>query len=339
MSLLSRMMTTIICACAVLLLSVFIGSADIPFTDFLRALWIPAASRTIDQDLALTIYGSIRLPRIFLAAVCGAALGGAGVISQGLFRNSLASPSIVGTTMGASLSAVLVYYFIGPWSHWLTLPLAAFAGAMLATLTVFGLAQRFRNMTIGHLLLVGFAMNTLFGAATSLVISFMLEDHERTSAAMHWLLGGFVARGWDDLALASAPLLLGAGLALRVCRYLDILSLGEETATALAVPVARVRLLGIASMALLVGGVVSVAGGIGFVGLVVPHITRLIIGPNHKRLFWVSMINGITLMVFADLLARTLRSPMEIEVGVLTALIGAPFFVVLLLRKNGEASL
>ena len=138
-----RITAAIICACAVVMVSVFIGSADIPFTDFLQAWWVPATSRTIDQDLALTIYGSIRLPRIFLAAVCGAALGGAGVISQGLFRNSLASPSIVGTTMGASLAAVLVYYFIGPWSHWLTLPLAAFAGAMLATLTVFGLAQRF----------------------------------------------------------------------------------------------------------------------------------------------------------------------------------------------------
>jgi iron complex transport system permease protein len=289
-----------------------------------------------DEQLAYTVLSTLRGPRVLVAALCGGALSAAGVVSQGLFRNGLASPSVLGTEAGGSLAAVLAFYVGAAYTHWLTLPLAAFAGALAATTFIFyGATRRARGST-ETLLLAGFALNALLGAGTSLVVSLMLEDYQKAGAVMHWLLGGFAAAGWEHLRMGAAPAAAGLLLAWRLCPRLDVLALGEDVAATLSVDMRRLKGLAIVCVAALVGTSVSIAGALPFVGLVVPHLTRLAAGPAHRRLLGLSVLNGMSLVVLADLLARTIRAPGELEVGILTSLIGAPFFVAMLLGGAGD---
>jgi iron complex transport system permease protein len=269
----------------------------------------------------------------------GAALASAGVLSQGLFRNPLADPSVLGATSGGSAGAALMFYFGAAGLQWFSLPLAAFTGALLATGFILHLSSRRFAWTMESLLLAGFAINALFGALTSLVVSLVLEDYQTAPAIMYWLLGGLNARGWEHVAMVFVPLVVALSVAYVVAARLDVLALGEDVARTLSVNVRRLKRASIVVIALLVGVAVSVAGAIPFVGLVVPHLTRLICGPSHRRLVLVSAINGVTLVVLADLAARTLRAPAELQVGVLIALLGAPFFLWLLIsrRQGGDA--
>jgi iron complex transport system permease protein len=291
---------------------------------------------TAPDSLAQTIFFSLRLPRAILALLCGAALAMAGVISQGLFRNSLASPSVLGTSAGASLAAVTLFYFGSAFWHWLSLPIAAFSGALVTTGLLLLLPRRRSSFSTESLLLTGFALNAFLGALTSFLLSLILEDQQKAAAVMHWLLGGLIGKGPEHTAMILGPLLLGGTSAFILAARLDILSMGEDVASSLGIDTGTLRLLAITSLALLVGGSVAVAGAVPFVGLIVPHFTRLLVGPAHRRLLLASAVNGMTLMLLADLAARTLRSPAEIEVGVLTSLLGAPFFLWLLLTKKGD---
>jgi len=287
-------------------------------------------------ELSSIIMFEIRLPRILVAGITGASLAAAGVVSQGLFRNTLASPSILGTTSGGSLVAASMFFYGSAFDHWYTLPIGAFLGAATATYILFLISKRFFGLQIQSLLLAGFALNALLGACTSFVISLMLEDQQKAASVMHWMLGGFAARGMEHFYMVLPTFLIGIFLATNITHKLDILALGEEKAQTLNVNMKVLWHISIVCIALLVGGSVAVAGAIPFVGLVVPHMTRLVFGPKHRNLLWLSAINGASLILLMDLLARTLMAPKEIEVGVLISLFGAPFFIWLLLSyKEG----
>jgi iron complex transport system permease protein len=313
-----------------------LGSTSFSLVDAVGTILLKMQGKELNetQSLASTILFEIRFPRMLVAALCGAGLAAAGVLSQGLFRNSLASPSILGTTTGGSLAAAMTFYFGAAYHHWLSLPASAFIGACVATYALYALSRRLLNFEIHTLLLAGFALNALLGACTSLVISLMLEDQQKASAVMHWLMGGFSARGMEHFWMGLIPIVLGVVLALRITIKLDVLSLGEEVAQTLSVDIRSLWRLAVVAIALLVAGSVSIAGAIPFVGLMVPHITRLIFGPQHTRLLTLSMINGASLVLLADLVARTWRAPQETEVGVLISLLGAPFFVWLLTTER-----
>ena len=316
-----------------ILVSVNIG----PSTTTLADLWIAIiklVSGTALEPGSEMIIGDIRLPRVLTAAICGAALAAAGCISQGLFRNPLASPSITGTESGGVLAAVIAFYTGAAFATPYSLAAVAICGAAASTMAVFFLMRVNGWQKLETLLLTGFALNTLFGAGTSFTISLALEDHQKSAAMMHWLLGGFQARGWEHVAVGILLLVVGVFSATRLTKKLDILALGEEQATTLGIDTKKLRTQSILTIAVLVGGAVAIAGAIPFVGLIVPHTTRMLVGPHNKKLLICSLINGASLVVIADALARTVRSPSEMEVGIVTALIGAPYFMWLLLRKR-----
>lgn len=309
----------------VIFFSLGVGAVAISPTEVWAALKdpasVPAATRTIVWDF--------RLARALLAAITGAALGGAGAAFQGLFRNPLADPFVIGASGGAALGAALVITL--GWSfaflNFRPVPLAAFAGALLAVGLAYLISQVNGQVTILTLLLAGTALSSLFTAAVSLLMILSGEDMVNV---YYWLLGGFAGRSWDDLWLTLPYGLLGlAGLVL-LSRPLDALAFGEETAQGLGIPVPQVRLSIVLLAALATAAAVASSGIIGFVGLISPHIARLMWGPVHSRLLPNSALLGATLLVLADMAARTLLAPMELPVGILTALLGAPFFIYLL---------
>jgi iron complex transport system permease protein len=324
------------CLVGAFVLAMALGTSGVSFGD----LWplILGLSDGEPSTLAHTILFKIRLPRVLVAALCGGAMAGAGVACQGLFRNALASPSVLGTESGASLAAVLLFYLGPQVFHIYAMPLAAGTGALITTILVLHMARTARGAPLEVLLLIGLAISTLFSAVVSLVISLSLEDYQKAGAIMHWLLGGFSAKGWEHVGLAAIPLAIGFALLLSLAPRLDVLSLGEDVAKSLSLDVHKTRRLTIATVSILVGSAIATAGALPFVGLVVPHLTRQIVGPSHKRLAIVAVINGMTLTILADLIARTVRAPAEIEVGIVTALIGAPFFLKQLAKRSREVS-
>lgn len=317
-------------------LSLLTGPTDILLSDIINTI-INLVTRTELSEGPQIILGEIRIPRIIAAGLCGAALAVAGCISQALFRNPLASPSITGTESGAALAAVIMFYSGTAFSSLYALPAAAMTGAALSTLVVFFLAKSKSWQNIETLLLAGFALNTLFGAGTSLVISLALEDHQKSAAMMHWLLGGFQARGWEHVAIGLIILTAGVVWSWILAPKLDVLALGEEHAATLGIKTRQLRTQSILAIGILAGGAVAVAGAIPFIGLIVPHVTRLLTGPHNRRLIVFSLLNGASLVMIADALARSLRSPSEMEVGIITALIGAPYFLWLLLKRQRGA--
>jgi iron complex transport system permease protein len=293
-----------------------------------------------DPEVLSTILWDIRLPRIAVAAVCGAAQGIAGALCQGLFRNSLASPSILGTAQGAIFAGVFAFYAGGLTYTWYSLPLAAALGAGLTTAFLFMLLKRGLCPSLTHLLVLGFALSSLLGALTSLILSLALADYQKAMAMMYWLMGGFSGASWQHVwailpPFVAALLSLGGGLP----EQLNVHVLGEEVASSVGIDPERLKNRVIVAIALLVGTSVCVGGGLPFVSLMVPHIVRIFVGGEHRRLFVLSGLNGISLAVGADILARTLHAPVEIEVGIFTALLGAPFFIYLLWRQQKNHAL
>ena len=326
----------IIVAVAAIAVSVNVGPSTTSFSDLWSAILKLLSGSSLDPGPEM-IVGDIRLPRVLTAAICGAALAAAGCISQALFRNPLASPSITGTESGGVLAAVIAFYTGAAFASPYSLATVAICGAAVSTMAVFFLMRVNGWQKLETLLLAGFALNTLFGAGTSFTISLALEDHQKSAAMMHWLLGGFQARGWEHVSVGLLILVVGVYWASRLSKKLDILSLGEEQATSLGVDTKKLRTQSILTIGVLVGGAVAIAGAIPFVGLIVPHTTRLLVGPHNRRLLFCSLLNGATLVIIADALARIMRSPSEMEVGIVTSLIGAPYFLWLLLRKRRPA--
>ncbi|MGH2737313.1 MAG: FecCD family ABC transporter permease, partial [Actinomycetota bacterium] len=277
----------------------------------------------------------LRIPRVLLAMVVGAALAASGAVFQALFRNPMADPAIIGVSSGAALGAIAVIILGGGvLAGGLGVPAAAFAGALAVSFLVYRLARIGPAVQVATLLLAGIAVAALISAVISLVMAFAGQE---IRSIYFWLLGGLAGRGWGALA-TSAPLVgVGAVLALTTVRDLNLMALGEERAAQLGVEIERFKRRSLATGALMTAAAVSVAGVIGFVGLMTPHILRLVLGADHRRLVPASILGGAAFMVLADLAARTVRAPEEIPVGAVTALLGGPFFLYLLRRERKGA--
>jgi iron complex transport system permease protein len=296
---------------------------------------------TTQQELILL---AIRLPRVLLGMLIGAGLAISGAAMQGLFRNPLADPGLIGIASGAALAVVVVIVMgttvlhgfpslLGPF----TLPIAAFVGGVLTTAVVYRLASQGSQTSVATMLLAGIAINALAGAGTGL-FTFVATDVQLRTVTF-WSLGSLGAATWSAL-LAAAPFLLAAILLLpRLSRRLNVLLLGEAEARHLGIDVEHVKRTVVILVAMAVGAAVSVAGIIGFLGLVVPHLLRLVIGPDHRSLLPGVALFGASLLIGADLVARTLVAPAELPLGIVTAMLGTPFFLYLLLRHRRQWSL
>lgn len=275
---------------------------------------------------------SIRLPRVLLGVLVGAALGVAGAALQGVFRNPLADPGIVGVSSGASLGAsVAIVGGVGALGS-LTLPALAFAGALGAALLVYAVARRGGRTEVVTLVLTGLAVVAVVESAVGLLTS--LADDDQLRDLTFWRLGSLGGATWDAVAMAAPLVLATVLLTPFLARPLDLLSLGEREAGHLGVDTERVRVAAIALAALGVGAAVAVAGTVVFVGLVVPHMVRLLAGPRHATLLPASAVGGALLLVLADVVARTAAAPVELPLGVVTGLVGGPFFLWLLHRTR-----
>jgi len=295
--------------------------------------WVSIAGVSEPQQIVVWL---IRTPRVIVAALVGAALAIAGAQMQGLFKNPLASPDIVGTSAGGALGAVLALATGLAARSLFYLPLFSFVGAFIALFGVYIIASRHGRTPVATLLLAGVALTSLIGAANSFLITATWVRFDVAQEITFWLLGGLDNRTWEHVFVALPCVIVGACVSLIYTRDLDLLLAGEEVAASLGVEVERVKRIVLTSAALLTGASVAVSGGIGFVGLVVPHVVRLCLGPAHRRLIPASALTGAAFLVGADLLARTLLRPEEIRLGIITAAFGAPFFIYLLLRHRRE---
>lgn len=288
------------------------------------------------DDRALGVLWAIRLPRVGLSVVVGGGLAAAGVLLQALLRNPLASPQVLGVSTGASFGAAvaIVLGAAGPlaWSPSMGVPALAFAGALGATALVLGVAGRHGRRDTATLLLAGIAVNALCGAGTGL-LTFVADDAQLRTLTF-WTFGSLGGASAASLGWVTVWTLGIVSLAAWLAPTLDLLQLGEEDASLLGVHVRRVALLVVVACALLVGAVVSVAGIIGFVGLVVPHIARLLLGPSHRALTAGAVLIGAATVTGGDLLCRTVVAPAELPIGILTTLLAAPFFVWLLVQAR-----
>lgn len=282
------------------------------------------------DPVAAVILRDLRLARTLAAGLAGAALAVSGVLLQGLFRNPLADPYILGTSAGAALGAAAALVFVRtPGSA----SLGAFAGALGAA-ALSGAAARAtsRSGSTTAVLLAGTAVSALCSAGVTLLVSLRQQD---LYAVYFWLLGSFNGRGWKELAVLAPLTALVSGTALLLARPLDVLAAGEESARSLGLDVRLLRAVAVALAALGTAAAVAAGGVVGFVGLVAPHAARLVFGPSHARLIPASAVAGAVLLMSADALARTVLAPLELPVGVLTAFAGAPFFLVILARRDG----
>jgi iron complex transport system permease protein len=311
------------------------GPANIPYGDvarlLLRSIGLPVGLDLPESDLA--IVGTIRLPRILIGALVGAALACSGATMQGVFRNALADPGLLGITAGGGFAAVLAITTGLANASLLALPAAAFVGALCASTAVYALSMSRGRTQISTLILAGMALSSLLSALTTTLVLFT-KDYSAVQSALAWLFGGLQGRGWDHLRVAVIPVLAALLVTQVFSRDLNILLTGEESAQALGIDVPRTRLILLALTSLMTGAAVSIAGGIGFVGLMVPHMLRLIVGPDHRVLLPASALGGAVFLVLADTAARLIMQPAELQVGVLTALLGAPFFLFLLWRNR-----
>ncbi|NOT24737.1 MAG: iron ABC transporter permease [Acidobacteria bacterium] len=321
--------------------AVAIGSTSLEWSMIARVLaWKTLPAGWVDVGVITradeAIVWLIRLPRVLVAAIVGAGLATAGVMMQGLFRNPLAEPSLTGVGPGAVLGAVAV--FVTGWgaSSVLALPLASIATALLALLVVYGIATRGGTTPMTTLLLAGIAVGAFLTAISSLLISINIVTWQAAQEIVFWMMGGLDSRTWAHVWLSLPFVLVGFIAALLQSHTLDLMLLGEETAASLGVEVEPAKRLLVVTSAILTGASVAVAGLVGFVGLVVPHAVRLLLGPAHRSLLPASALTGATFVILCDLIARTVRPPAEIRLGVVTALCGAPLFLLLLMRRLKE---
>jgi len=271
----------------------------------------------------------IRAPRVVLAALIGSALAVSGATFQALFRNPLADPYVIGVSAGAALGAVVA---ITAGASGLFVPAAAFAFALASVALVLGIAGRGDRPRMENLLLAGLAIAALFAAVLSIVLAL---DHGSVAQALAWLAGGFGGRGWEHVAVALPFVGVGYVLARRHAREMNLLLATDDEASSMGVEVTRVRRRLVIAATLLAASAAASAGLIGFVGLIVPHAVRRVVGPDHRRVLAAAALLGASLLVTADLAARSAAPPIEIPVGAVTALLGVPFFLWLLAQRRG----
>lgn len=307
--------------------AVAVGPVRIPLGEAVGLLLRPG-----EQGLHSTIVHQVRLPRVLLGYLVGASLALSGGVLQGVFRNPLASPYVLGIASGASAGAAvtLAVGVVG----WLALPLGAFIGGTLAVTLVYSLARTRSGSTTLSLILAGVALSALFTAVTSFVL-FGTAGDRRMAEILFWTMGGLSRASWLHVwVLLPVASLTGCAM-WALSRSLNALALGDHGAFTLGVRPERLRLLLLILASLLTSTAVAFAGTIGFVGLITPHAMRLLLGPDHRRLLPASALAGGIFLVWADAAARTMMRPAELPVGILTALIGAPFFLYLLRTRSG----
>ena len=318
------------------IVSLSLGPVDIPTS---RIAWIalseigfelPEFSRT--EQLVIV---QIRLPRIVVGAAVGMALGLAGAAMQGLFRNPMADPGIIGVSAGGALGAVAAIATGTAGIFFLALPAFAFAGAMAAALLVYGIAVAGGHFSMATLLLAGVAVNAFLGAVVSAII-IILPDNEALREILFWLAGGLDSRSWEHVRIAGPLILASAAVLLLLARDLNLLMLGDDEARSMGVRVGATRVAMLLAASLATGAAVAVSGTIAFVGLVVPHTLRLILGPDNRVLIPMSTLGGAAFVILADTVARTVIQPAELRVGILTAFVGAPFFILLLIKNKRQ---
>jgi iron complex transport system permease protein len=324
---------------AAFLLSVSIGPVSIPPGTFLRIL----AERLMGLPIQIdwpetfsTIVLKVRLPHAVLIALTGAALSGSGAAYQGVFRNPLADPYLIGVASGAGLGAVAAMTI-----HWpagllglYAIPVAAFVGATLTILLVYGMARVGSSLPTTTLILAGVAISAF---ATSLTSLLMLRSNAELRRALGWLMGGSIMSGWEPVLAVLPYIILGLGSLLFSGHALNVLQFGEEQAQQLGLPAERVKALLILAASLTTAAAVAFSGVIGFIGLIVPHLERLLWGHDYRQLMPLSILGGGAALLLADLLSRILLAPQVLPVGIVTALAGAPFFLWVLRRAKNQA--
>jgi iron complex transport system permease protein len=321
-----------------------IGAAGIPVSRLPAALGLVPGGDAATFERDQLVLWSVRLPRIAVTIIIGALLAASGAIMQGLFRNPLADPALVGVSSGGALGAATVIVFgdrlladSGMALPFQLLPVAAFAGALVTTFILHRLATRENRTSIAVFLLGGIAIGALANAGIGILV-FVADDRQLRDVTF-WLLGSLGGATWEKAAIL-APFLVALLAAIPfIARGLDLLVLGEAEAFHMGVEVERLKRWSIVLVAALTGAAVAFAGVVGFVGIIVPHLLRLVIGPGHRRLLPASACLGAILLVGADTFARTIAAPAEIPIGVLTALVGAPFFLAILLRQRSAIGL
>ncbi|MGV8916499.1 MAG: FecCD family ABC transporter permease [Pseudomonas sp.] len=273
----------------------------------------------------------IRVPRMLLGALVGAGLALTGAVLQAVTRNPLADPHLLGVTSGATLGAVIVVLHVGNLIGLLTLPLAAFIGALCSMLMVLAIASRRGRLDSDRLLLCGIAVSFVMMALANLLL--FMGDHRASSAVMFWMLGSLGLARWELLAVPAASVLIGLMLLLTMARSLNALMAGEQTAVTLGLNARNVRIRVFLIASLMTGVMVAISGSIGFVGLMVPHIARRLVGAEHRRLLPVCVLLGSIFLLWVDVAARTLIAPEDLPIGVATAAIGGLFFIGLMRKR------
>jgi iron complex transport system permease protein len=319
---------------------IFIGLTALLLIGSLLSLGMGAVSISPSETLAAlsgnpvkasheAILWDFRVARVLLVILCGSALASAGAAFQGLFRNPLADPYIVGASGGAALGATLAVVF----GKAIPIGVAGFLGALGAVMLVYVIAETSNFGSMVSLLLAGAAMSTMLSGIVSLLL---IMSNQVLHEVFAWLMGGFAGRSWSHLTQASVAAFLGLAITLPMSRALDALSAGESSAEALGLDLRRARLLIVIGASLSTAAAVSASGIIGFIGLIAPHLARRLVGASHAIVIPASMLIGSILLLLADDVARTIAAPLELPVGVFTALLGGPFFLFLLRKGQKE---
>lgn len=315
-------------------LCICVGSVRISFSDTVTAVWNAVWGLPIPENIARNIILNVRLPRVLCVTLAGAALSICGAAMQGLLRNPLADGSTMGVSSGAALGAIIAI------ATGFTMPGISFGGSMVMAMAfafgslilILSLAYTLdRSLSTGSIILIGVIFTMLMSAIISLVITFA-SDHTRSLS--FWTMGSFSGTNYDHVKVMGAALLLCGGILIRYSPELNAFAIGEDNARHIGVNVKRVKLIILITVSVLIGVCVSIAGTVSFVGLIMPHIARMLVGPNHKRLLPGALFSGAIFLLLADLTARTLLSPIELPIGVVTSIVGAVSFVIIFYRTR-----
>ncbi|SEM09827.1 iron complex transport system permease protein [Mesobacillus persicus] len=322
-----------------MLLGISIGTVSVPILDIIGIIGAEIFRYSLNESIDpmhSNIVMNIRLPRVILAGLVGASLAIAGAAFQGLLRNPLADPYTLGVSSGASVGAVITLFFgvSIPLAGMFTLPILSITFAFLTIMMVLFFARRIdRGMKVETIILTGIIFSSFLGAFISLMIALTGDELRQI---IGWLMGSVSMRGWDYINIIFPFFLIGSFILLMNAKEINAMSFGEERAQHIGVNVQRRKMLVLIAGSILTGAAVAVSGTIGFVGLVIPHLTRLLWGPDHRHLLPLSIFTGSGFLILADLVARTIISPTELPIGVITSMIGAPVFAVILMNRRKE---
>ena len=315
-------------------LSTFLGSADLGFKEVLEVYKYHFFSGVLDDMSLNSIVWNVRLPRIIAAIAVGGGLALTGAIMQAITGNIMAEPYTLGIQSGAGMFAAFSIAFLGkiPILGAISTNLMAFIGAMLSMAVVYIIAAKEKGYSSSTLVLTGISVSMLCSAITQLIISFA-PDNSKVRGIVFWMMGGLGGVHWEDVPFAIIAVIIGFVIALLLAEQLNIISMGKETAVILGIKVKQLNKILLITVSMVVGVLVSISGSIGFVGLIVPHITRKITGANHKVLLPVASLLGALFLLWADAVSRVIFAPKELAIGVLTSLIGVPFFLYIMKKE------